>query len=86
MSVHDEGLVVGAKVLDSCDLDLDHLELLLGCTSTDIQIVVDVLNVQDYELRETVTTAKRCEFVLPISVLVYFIGPHGENINDLHKS
>jgi hypothetical protein len=45
MRVDDEGMIVGAEVLDSCNLDLDHLEFLLGCTSTYVEIVIDVLNV-----------------------------------------
>jgi hypothetical protein len=64
---------------------LHHLEALLGCCSADVDIVISILDVEDNELGETVTTAKGSELVLPIEVCIDLIGSHGEDIDNLHK-
>lgn len=86
VSVHDEGLIILAEIGLSGDFDLDHLKSLLSCCSAHIDIVVCVLNVEDYELGQSVSAAESSELVLPVHLLVDLVCLHSENINDVDES
>ena len=83
--VDDERAVVVAEVSRACNLHLHHLEALFCRRARHVHIVVGVLDVQHNKLGETVSPAECAERVLPVGVLIYFVSPHGEDIDHLHE-
>ena len=85
MSVDNEGLIVVSKISGSRHLNLHHLESLLCCGPTDIYIMVDAVNIQHNEFREAVSTAEGAELILPIGLLINFVGTHSKDVHHLHE-
>lgn len=85
MGVHDESAIVVSEIFHSCNLNLDHFESLLGCSSAHIDIIVCILDVQYDELRKSVSSTEGSEIVLPIRILIDFVGSHGKYIYNLDE-
>lgn len=83
VSMSDVGSIILAKIRSSCKLNLHHSEFLAGSSLTRIDFKINLFNVQNYKLRQTVTAANGSKHILPVLLGCNLVSAHRLNINNV---
>lgn len=85
MAADKKTIIVDSIVFFSLDFNLDHLKALLNGSSALIDIVIDIVDVNDDKLCESVSSAEGLELILPVSDLVNLVSLHRVDIHDVDE-